>query len=388
MKHLLVLCCVLMLSGCGWMKFWGDEGSDEASLEPAKLERFDREIKIRKRWSSGGVGEAGKVGSALKPAISDTAVFAADKKGNVIALNRANGKKLWKTRLKANNLSGGVGYSAGRVMVGSVKGKVFVLSADSGEQLWQADVGTEVLAAPSGNSDIIVVQTPEGVLQAFDAENGEAAWQFQIDVPVLTVRGTSSPLVTDNLVAAAFSNGKVYGFSPAQGSVLWESRVAIPSGRTDLERVVDVDGDLLLVGDVLYAVSYQGKVTAIGRGNGRNLWYQDSSSHNGPAHGAAQVYVTENDGTVQAYRASSGQLLWSNGQLSYRGLNPPAVAGGYLAVADKEGYLHVLSQTDGHFVGRTRVDGSGVSAAMLSDGDTLFVQDNDGGITAYYFESK
>lgn len=385
MKYLLTLWCVLMLSGCSWMKFWESDDSDEVSLEPAKLERFQKEVNVRKKWSSGGLGDAGRAGGVLRPAMSGTAIFAADSDGDVIALNRDNGKRLWRTRLKAD-LSGGVGYAAGRVMVGSFKGELYVLAADSGDLLWRANVGTEILAAPSGNDEIIVVQTQEGRLQAFNAASGQSVWQFQIDLPVLTVRGTCSPLVTDNLVAAGFANGKVYGFSPAQGSVLWESRVAIPSGRTDLERVVDVDGELLLVDDLLYAVSYQGRATAISRGNGRNLWYQDSSSHNGVAHGLSQIYIAEVDGTLKALRANSGQLLWSNEKLSYRGLNQPAVAGGYLAVADQEGYLHVLSQTDGNFVGRTKVDGSGVSVPMLSDGDTLYVQDNDGGLKAYIFE--
>ena len=384
-RFIALLSASILLSGCSWLDF-GAEGT-KTEIEPAKLVDFDAEIKIRKTWSNGGVGDIDAVGSNLVPALSDGRVYAADTDGNVIAVSAENGKKIWKADLDTS-LSGGVGVGSGSIFVGNTDGEVFALDASSGAVQWQYTASSEVLAAPVGDQQIVVVQSQDGRLVGLNAQSGEKLWQFNVDTPVLTLRGTSAPMLLGNTVVAAFANGKIYGLKADTGTQLWENRVAVPQGRTELERMVDVDGQPLLVGDVIYVGSYQGRLTAISRGTGRNLWYQDSSSHRGPAYGLSQVYVSEDGDIVKAFRANSGQVLWSNEQLTYRNLSAPVVAGGYVAVADGEGYLHVMSQTDGRFVGRARVDGSGVNAAMISDNDTLFVLDNDGALTAYRFESR
>lgn len=391
MKRLSWLMCIVLVSGCSWLGSGDDDNADNSSksieIEPANLVDFDEEIDVRKVWSNGGVGGIDWIGSNLKPALANGVIYAADSSGNVTAVSADSGDTLWDIDLDTS-LSGGVGTGGGAVFVGSIDGEVFALAAGSGEIQWKATVTSEVLAAPVSNGTIVAVQSQDARLVGLDAASGEQVWQFQLSVPVLTLRGTSSPIIVGSTVIASFANGKVYGVAIDSGTQLWESRVAVPQGRTELERMVDIDGQPLLVDGVLFAVSYQGRLTAINRGTGRNLWYQDSSSHQGPAFGNNQVYVAEEGDLVRAFRANSGQVIWTNEQLTYRKLSAPAVVGGYVAVADGDGYLHVLSQTDGRFVGRVKVDGSGVSAPMISDGETLYVLDNDGGLTAYRFEDS
>ena len=376
-----------LLAGCSWLGIGDGDSGDDVEIEPAELVDFDEEIEVDKVWSNGGVGGIDWIGSNLKPALADGMIYAADSEGNVISVSASDGDTAWEVELETS-LSGGVGTGGSSVFVGSTEGEVFSLDAATGRLQWQVTVSSEVLAAPVSNGSIVAVQSQDARLVGLSAETGEQVWQFQLDAPVLTLRGTSSPMMAGRTVIASFANGKIYGLSAETGTQLWENRIAVPQGRTELERMVDVDGQPLLVGDVLYAGSYQGRLTAISRGTGRSLWYQDSSSYQGPAHGLNQIYMAEEGDTVRAFRANSGQVLWSNDQLSYRKLSAPVVAGGYVAVADDDGYLHVMSQTDGRFVGRTKVDGSGVSAPMIGDGEKLYVLDNDGGITAYVFEEE
>ena len=190
-------------------------------------------------------------------------------------------------------------------------------------------------------------------------------------------------MVTNNMVLSGFDSGKLIAFSPDNGSIIWETRLALPTGRTELERMVDIDGEPLLVGDVIYSVTYQGRVGAVSRGTGRSLWYQDSSSHHAPAHSAGQIYVTGAEDSVQAFHAGNGQLIWSNDQLLLRRLTGPANLAGIIATADAEGYLHLLDPIDGRFVGREKIDGSGISTPMLSVGESLIIQSNNGKVSAY-----
>jgi outer membrane protein assembly factor BamB len=268
--------------------------------------------------------------------------------------------------------------------LGTIEGQVYTINAQDGSVLWSSSVSSEVLSTPSVNSDIVVAQSIDNRIYAFDAESGEELWQHDAGAPILSVRGNSSSMILNNMVIAAFDNGKLTAFNSENGSLIWETRLAVPKGRTELERMIDIDGEPILVGDIIYSVSYQGRLGALTRGTGRNLWFQDSSSHHSPAYSDGKLFVTEakND-SVKAYKAGNGQLLWNNDQLAYRELNGPATFDNTVAVADAEGYLHLLDTETGVFVGRTKVDGSGVSAPLLVVGETLLVQSNNGSVSAF-----
>ena len=386
MKRLSWLLVPFFLTGCGWMTSTVSSIMDSGpEFKPTALVNFEHEVQALKLWSTNAVGGYSSLSRGLRPGLGDGVVFVADSEGSVAAIDTSTGKTTWKVKLNSS-LGGGVGIGEDLVMVGSTNGDVFALEAATGEQRWHTLVSSEVLAAPAGNGDVVVVQTQDGRVIGLNAADGEKRWQFKLDVPVLTLRGTSAPIIKGNTVITGFANGKVYALSADSGTMIWDNRIAIPQGRTELERLVDIDGQPLLANDIVYAVSYQGRVGAMARGTGRELWYQDSSSHHGLAYGLEQVYVAETDDTIKAMRASSGQTLWTNDQLSHRILNRPSVSNGYLAIADSEGYLHILSQTDGRFVGRTRVHKSGVSAPMVSDGGVLYVLDDSGRVSAYEFE--
>lgn len=385
MRLLLVLLAATLLAGCSSLRFWEDDEADE--LAPAELVDFTPEIDIRKLWSR-SIGDGPDSGfSSLRPAYDGGVVFAADDDGDVAAVSTSSGKVLWKVDLD-RDLSGGVGVGCNLVFVGDLGGRVIALDRASGAQRWRVQVGGEILSAPSCNGEIAVVQTLDGYLVALHAADGLEAWRYQVDIPALILRSGSSPVVTENTVIGGFANGKVVALSTSVGSLLWESRLALPKGRTELERMVDIAGSPVLVDDVVYVASYQGRTTAITRGTGRSLWQQELSSYRQPGVGMDLVYITQSDDEVKALRANSGQESWSNVQMRYRQLTAPIYARGYVAVGDSEGHLHVLSAKTGHYVARRKVDGSGLSQPMVTDGEAIYVLDNDGGLSAFTFSPR
>jgi outer membrane protein assembly factor BamB len=227
-----------------------------------------------------------------------------------------------------------------------------------------------------------VVQTQDAKVYGLAAADGSRRWLFEMDLPVLTLRGTATPLIVDDLVLVAFANGKLAALDADAGTPRWEARVAMPAGRTELERMVDVSTPAL-DGDIVYAVSYQGRVGAYTRGSGRELWARDMSSSRAPAVGRNQLYLVDTEDRVIALRATGGQELWSNPALRRRVPTAPLAIGDLVAVADGEGYLHLLSAVDGSFVGRRKVDGDGVSVPLATDGERIFVQDNSGDLSAF-----
>lgn len=359
----------------------GCSSNDKKEPGPAELVKFDAEIELKREWSrSIGKGQ-GETYNLLNPVVYGNEIFAADVRGLVVAMDRQSGKVNWKKDLDVP-VSGAVGAGYGLVLVGTLRGEVLALDVSNGEERWRSQVSSEVLAAPAVNGDVVVVQTQDDRVIALDIDNGEQRWSYESSPAVLTLRGTGAPLLTNELAIAGLSSGKVVALDTRRGLPVWEQRVAIPQGRSELERVVDIDGGLLLSGGVLYVATYQGRAAALDLNSGRILWQRDASTSSGVALGYGSVYVSQADGSVVGIDERSTTVLWSNDALARRELSGPSVFSSYVAVGDKEGYLHLLSQVDGRFVARTRIDSAGLRVRPVVEGDWLYTYGNDGKLVA------
>lgn len=372
-KYAAVLALTLFVVGCS--------STSKKELPPAELPDFNEEVQLNKEWSrSIGAGQ-GDLFSKLVPAVDGDSIYAADVEGLVMALDRRSGEVLWKQDLDLP-VSGAIGAGYGLVLLGTLKGEIIALAADSGEEQWRAQMPSEILAAPATNGDVVLVQGQDDRLVAFDAATGAQRWIFESSPAVLTLRGTGAPLLTRNLAIAGLSSGKVIALDAQRGIPVWEQRVAIPSGRSELDRVVDIDGGLLLSGTTLYVVTFQGRVAGLDLESGRVLWQREASSSVGLAEGFGSVYASLADGSVEGIDVRSATALWSNDALARRQLSAPEVFSSYVAVGDLDGYLHLLSQVDGRFVGRTRIDSDGLRAKPLVVGDWLYAFGNSGKLVA------
>lgn len=380
-RWIIVLALLAGLSACSTVQGWFDSDDDKPN-QPAELVDFEESVKLRKLWSTGVGDGQGKGYYKLQPVIQGATIYAASADGEVVAVELERGKSIWEVDLDTN-LSGGVGIYEEALFVGSSDGWVIRLDASTGEKLWSTRLQGEVLAAPQADGNVVVAQTYDGKLQGLNFETGEKIWTYDSNVPVLTVRGTSTPILRNDVVYAAFANGRVMAFNADDGGLIWEVRVAIAQGRSEIERIVDIDGTMALQGNELYAASYQGRVVAIDVAAGRKLWQRDISSFSGVSQGFGNVYVTDEDGTLTAYLRNGQGERWQQGALSYRGLSRPVPVSSYVAVADFEGHVHLISQVDGEFVGRVKADGKGVRADMLSDENILYVFGNSGKLIAY-----
>lgn len=374
------------LSGCETITGWFEEEEYDPTA-PVELKDIQQQIKFSKRWSK-SIGDGQGDGLyKITPVLVGDLLYVASADGDVLALNAGTGKVQWKTNLDLP-LSGGVGFYDGSLFVGAANGLVLRLDAANGSELWRASVSGEVLSAPQGNGDLVAAQTYDGKLIAFDYETGERRWAHLSDVPVLTLRGTSTPIILGQLVIAGFADGKVLAIDQNSGNVAWEARIAIPQGRSEIERIVDIDGSMMLQGAELYVASYQGRVAAVDPRTGRKIWQRNVSSVSGVSVGFGNVYTADQDGTISAFLRNGQGIRWQNIELGYRGLSRPTPVSSYLAVVDFEGYLHILSQVDGEILGRTRADGDGARADMIASGNTLYVYGNGGKLAAYTIAPK
>lgn len=371
----IVLIGAIFLSGCS---IFGKKTGNE----PMELVKFSETVKVKKVWSHNvGAGQGSGL-TRLTPSISGDVIYTVDHKGLVVALNRTNGKKHWDKKLRVA-ISAGISSGEGMLLVATANGEVIALSQDDGSELWRKRLNGEILAAPATNGEVVGVQTMNGRVYALNAKDGAELWFYENPPPVLTLRGTPAPIVTSNAIYAGFSNGRLMAFNPDNGSILWEQRLAVPQGRSELDRMVDIRANPILRDGTLFAASYQGKVSALARGTGSSIWTQDASTSENLALSGNHLFLATAGGKLASYDATTGELRWENEQLLRRVLNSPQAVDGYVAVSDYQGFVHFVDQNTGEFVARRKVDKKGIFAQMQTDGDVLYVFGNRGKLTAF-----
>jgi outer membrane protein assembly factor BamB len=376
-----LLLLIALLSACGIF------GDDDETEQPAELVNFDEEVNFRRLWSASVGNGQGEKYNRLQPAIENGVIYVAANDGTVQALNLENGRRIWQNRL-AYFISGGVGLGDDYLYLGTEDASLIALDKETGETVWVIEASSEVLSVPACDGEYLVVQTADGRLTGYDAVTGDQQWIYESTVPSLSLRGTSSPVIVNDFVLAGFENGDLVSLALDNGTLNWNSRIAVPTGRSEIERIIDIDGELLVDGGAVLATSYQGSLSMINMLTGQTLWRVDESSITGVSIGFGNVYISDDRGHIKAYRrGAQEEQVWVNDQLDLREISKPVSFNNYIAVGDFEGYLHLLSQVDGRFVGRIRVDRAGLRS-IQSRGGVLYAYGNGGNLVAYRVEAE
>jgi len=404
-RWLWLVACTFLLAGCSWFTWlpWVDDEVDPT--EPSELVKFDAEIKVDRLWKKGVGDGLGRKFLRLPPAVVADRVMAADGYGQVVAYERFTGKRLWEAtigdtgvgffgslnfidRTDRSFVSGGVGAGEGLALLGTTGGAVVALNVSDGVEVWRTDLGSEIVAPPSADNDMVVAQTIDGRLVALDRQNGEMLWSADNQLPILTLRGTSRPVIADDTIYAGFANGKLSAMRASNGEPIWEHRVMLPEGRSELERMVDVDTTPLVSGAAIYVGAYQGRVKSLSRRDGRPRWELEISTYLDLAEGYGQIYAVDDEDVITAIDSQTGEVVWTQEDFKRRKLNSPVAFSNYIAVGDDEGYLHIIAQRDGRHLGRRKLDGDGIRSGMVLADTTLYVLGNSGSLHALQIELK
>lgn len=373
-KSLISLCLVTALSACSLF-------SRDETEQPAELQRFDEQFRLQRLWSVGVGDGQGRFYNRLGPAVDGQTIYIAAADGTVMAIDKNNGNVRWRQRT-GESITGGVGAAAGMVLFGTRDARVIALNQSDGQQRWATTVSSEVLSAPQTDGRLVVAQTGDGRLVGLNAADGQQRWVYESTVPALSLRGSSKPLISGSVVVAGFANGIVAGVDANNGLVMWEERVAVPQGRYDIDRIIDIDGDPILAGSTVFVSSYQGNLMGLDLMTGRIVWGMAGSSYNSLALGLGNIYWVNNFSHLFAIQNNTERTVWENRDLRLRRITSPTTINNYVAVADFEGYLHMISQIDGRIVSRVRVDSDGVRANIVADGNVLYVYGNSGRLVA------
>src|SRR6204780_5421732 len=351
---------------------------------PAVLVDFPQKLPVKRLWDDGvgGGKKQTKLRLGLGPAIDNGVVFAANHKGEMLAVSLETGRDVWVKKRKVP-ISAGPGAGFGIVVAGTSKGAVIALDGATGRQLWRSQINSELLSSPAISENVIVMRSVDGRLHGLDTHTGKLLWSVEQQVPRLSLRGTATPIVPKEIAISGFDNGKVMAVSLTTGDTIWDTALASPHGRTELDRLVDIDSAVRVVGDNVFAAGFQGRTAMLALDSGQLWWSHDMSSYRGLAVDADNLYVTQSDGTVVAMRQRDGSELWRNDKIKRRGLSAPIVTSTAIAVADFQGYIHWLDKSTGVLVARERIAKQRVSNPPAGANDTIVVLTDGGTLAAY-----
>jgi len=379
------LLSVTLLSGCSL--FSGEE--DVVKMSP--LPTVENQFTPSTAWDVSVGSGIGDFYSNLHPAYADSVVYAADRKGTVKAVNADDGKEVWSVNLAEKDgwfsrkpalLSGGLTIAGGHVYVGSEKAQVYALDAGTGAIVWQTTAAGEVLSRPTASDGLVLVHTSNGQLQALDENSGVVKWTVNLDMPALSLRGESAPAVAFGAAIVGGDNGRVSAVLMQQGQLIWQQRISQATGTTEIDRLSDVDTTPVIVNGVVYALAYNGNLTALDLRSGQILWKRELGSVNDFIVDGNRIYIADQNDRVLALTTDGGVTLWTQSDLLHRLLTAPALYNGSLVVGDSEGYLHWINPEDGRFVAQQKVDSSGfLTEPVVADGK-LLIQAKDGTVYA------
>lgn len=398
----IVLASCLTLSACSTISGWF---SDDEELEIRTLDPIEAQFEAREIWSNDVGSGVGSYFSRLTPALGYDLVFAADRQGRVLAFEEATGKQVWEQNFAtfANDgyfsflsniwssgisakISGGLTVAYETVFLGTENGEVIALDAKTGDIKWQTAVKGEVIAAPAVDEGTLLINTSSGTLFALDANSGEQKWIYESDVPALSLRGISAPVATNGGAIVGTAAGKLAVNLLNTGQTAWEQTIAAPSGATELDRIVDIDARPLVLGGVIYTISFDGTLAAVELRSGRVIWKREYKSYRSLSSAGNRLFVVDTNSNIYSLDNRNGIEQWSQGGLKQRRVTMATPVDNYIVVGDNFGFLHWLNQSDGQIVARMDVGGDdedeAIYAAPVAKGKVVYTQTREGELFA------
>lgn len=345
-QKIIFLSSVMFLSACG---------DSDNTLPPAELTAFEETVDVTLNWDNDVLDGVGQQYVHLDSLVLGETAVLASRQGSIIIIDLKTGDTIKQIDINSV-ISGGVGGNDEVLIVTTRNGEVVAVDISTMEIKWRQAVSSEILATPVVLNDHVVVKSSDGKVMALDVTNGDINWSYQQQIPSLTLRGSSTPVVARDKLFTGLENGRLVALSPINGEVMWDIALAVPKGRSEINRLVDIDGHAELFGQVLYASSFQGRVAAIDVKRGQLLWARPFSSNTGVSVDVKAVYSTDEQSHIWAIDRFSGATLWKQDKLEARGVTRPVIYNEYLLVGDYAGYIHVLSRFDGRFVARFNTD--------------------------------
>ena len=365
-SRLLVVGLALLVSACS-------TGPEKPKASPLPV--VSGSFKVQAAWKS----QIGTTSSHLLASVHGQQLAVASTQGQLALIDILSGRDVWRINLNTP-IQAGVGGDGRRFAVVTQANELVV--AQAGQVLWRQVLPALSYTPPLVAGDRVFVMTGDRAVAAFDAESGQRLWgqQRSSDPLLLRQAGLLMPL-GDNLLVGW--GGRLASLNPLTGAVRWETLVGVTRGTNEVERLVDLVAGASRQGNSLCVRSFQTSVACLDGLTGRMVWSRPAQGHQGLDGNDQTLVGVESDGKVLAWQRSTGNPLWSQDALRFRGLSMPSLLNQAVVVGDQEGWVHFLSPQDGKALQRVATDGSAIMGKPILAGQMLVVVTRTGGVFGF-----
>jgi len=382
LNKIFIALSIFVLSSCSSLsslKFWGDDEEEEG---PEELYSIQDNRTLEREWSVSNNNEL--TYGRLIPVIYEGKVFYINSAGYLSSVDFDSGEILWSKNTQ-DVVSSGLDVNFKTISYGTLDGSIVALDFQDGSELWRSAISSESLSPPANSGSHVIIQTVDGRIAGYDLKSGKQEWFHQTVLPTLTLRGTSRPIIDQGFIFTGFASGKIAMIYPDSGAIRLELPITLNEGKSELERIIDIDGRSIIVNDLLIAASYQGNITAINLRDGRPAWQEELSSFKDLTSNGNRVVAVDEKSILKAFGTATGAIIWDQKDLKLRKLTSPASISNLIAVGDYDGYVHLLNAQSGNFEGREKVSRNPITE-IISNGNSLLIVDAAGRVQKFSVE--
>jgi len=291
----------------------------------------------------------------------------------------------------SKGFGGGIAYDDGKLFASTGFGDVVALDAASGRELWRVNVGVPIFNAPAANGGRVFISSQDNHFYAFAESNGRQLWDHQGITESAGILSSSSAAVAGEFVIVPYTSGELYALRVQNGRAAWSDMLTRSGGVTALSELDDIAGRPVVDRDLVFAISHSGVMAAIQLDTGERQWTRDLGGIQTPWVAGDNIYVLTTDAQLMCITRKEGKVRWIH-QLP-RWTDPedtssdPIVWSGPVLVSDRlilvssDGYAQSISPYTGQLLGRMEIPDGAYIAPVVAN-DTLYILTNDADLVA------
>ncbi len=353
---------VLFLSACG---------GGEIVHKPQPLTEISNPIKLISQWNVGVGTPDNRHTQKAQPFVFDNVIYTVDTAGEINAVDKT-GKLLWQKQLGLKTSS--IASNGKLIIVTTLDGKIIAYTNSDFKHKWTHNLKTSITVKPLFLKDKVLIRSVVGKISAHSLFDGALQWTYQQRTPVLSSHGSSDMILDDNRIIIGFDNGYLAVINPVDGKAFWESLRSEAKGLTELDRINDIDSQMLVDAGFVYFIGADGMLSKMNIKTAQLVWKVKQSSYTGIAGNKELLFISDKNSNIVAISKDTGIKVWKQEGLLYRQTTMPGLLGKHLLVADIEGYVHVLSANTGDIIGRQFLDVYGINVAPVVNNNHIYVQ--------------